>query len=73
MAHQLASWNDTPTGAAIVDFVARVSNEGGPDDVPPSERIATFDNDGTLWCEKAAAAAGWTVASITDDWGAVFA
>jgi phosphoserine phosphatase len=49
---QLASWNDTPTRAAIVDFVGRVTAEGGPDFVPPSERIATFDNDGTLWCEK---------------------
>jgi hypothetical protein len=48
----LASWNDTPTRAAIEDFVARATTEGGPDYVPPSERIATFDNDGTLWCEK---------------------
>ena len=49
---ELASWNDTATRAAIIDFVARVSTEGGPDFVPPAERIATFDNDGTLWCEK---------------------
>ena len=48
----LASWNDTPTRAAIVDFVARVTVEDGPDYVPPAERVATFDNDGTLWCEK---------------------
>jgi hypothetical protein len=48
----LASWNDTATRAAIVDFVARVTTEGGQDFVPPSDRIATFDNDGTLWCEK---------------------
>ena len=48
----LASWNDTPTRAAIVDFVARVTDEGGPDYVPPAERVAIFDNDGTLWCEK---------------------
>jgi hypothetical protein len=47
----LASWNETPTRAAIVDFVARVTTEGGPDYVHSSERIATFDN-GTLWCEK---------------------
>ena len=38
--------------AAILDFVARVTKEGGPDYVPPAERIATFDNDGTLWCEQ---------------------
>src|SRR5215475_1438262 len=48
----LRSWNDTATRAAIVDFVERVTTEGGPDYVPPAERIATFDNDGTLWCEK---------------------
>jgi phosphoserine phosphatase len=47
---RLGSWNDTPTKAAIVDFVDRVTT--GPDAVPPEERIAVFDNDGTLWCEK---------------------
>jgi haloacid dehalogenase-like hydrolase len=52
MTDELASWNETPTRAAIEDFVARVTTEGGPDYVPPPERIATFDNDGTLWCEK---------------------
>ena len=49
---ELANWNDTATRAAIVDFVERVSTEGGPEHVPPADRIATFDNDGTLWCEK---------------------
>lgn len=52
MNGSLASWNDTPTRRAIVEFVERVTTEGGPDHVPPAERIATFDNDGTLWCEK---------------------
>jgi phosphoserine phosphatase len=52
VADQLASWNDTPTRTAILDFVERVTQEGGPDFVPPIDRIATFDNDGTLWCEK---------------------
>lgn len=47
----LSSWNDTPTRRAIVDFVERVTGDG-PDHVAPLERIATFDNDGTLWCEK---------------------
>jgi phosphoserine phosphatase len=47
----LASWNDGAAKSAIVDFVARVTREGGPDYVRPAERIATFDNDGTLWCE----------------------
>lgn len=48
----LTSWNDTATKQAIVDFVGRVTDEGGADFVPPSERIAVFDNDGTLWCEQ---------------------
>src|SRR3954452_10699228 len=52
MPDPLPSWNDTPTRRAIVDFVARVTTEGGPDFVPPEARIAVFDNDGTLWCEK---------------------
>jgi hypothetical protein len=52
MAEQLRSWNDGAATAAIVDFVERVTTEGGPDYVPPAERVATFDNDGTLWCEK---------------------
>ena len=50
MADALASWNDTPTKATIVAFVERVTT--GPDAVPPEERIAVFDNDGTLWAEK---------------------
>lgn len=48
----LDSWIDGPTKTAIVDFVARVTAAGGPDFVPPEERVAVFDNDGTLWCEK---------------------
>jgi len=47
----LPSWNDGPNKAAIVAFVEKVTTEGSPDFVPPAERIATFDNDGTLWCE----------------------
>jgi phosphoserine phosphatase len=50
----LESWNAGPTRDTIVDFVTRVTTEGGPDYVPPSERIAVFDNDGTLWCEQPA-------------------
>jgi haloacid dehalogenase-like hydrolase len=52
MSNELNSWHDTETRQAIVEFVERVTTEGGPDYVPPSERIAVFDNDGTLWCEK---------------------
>ncbi|MBA2126522.1 haloacid dehalogenase [Hyphomicrobium methylovorum] len=48
----LASWNDTKVKKALVDFVDRVTKEGEPDFVPPEQRIAVFDNDGTLWAEK---------------------
>src|SRR5881227_1062539 len=48
----LPSWNDGPTKQSIMDFVAKVTKEGSPDFVPPEERVATFDNDGTLWCEQ---------------------
>ena len=48
----LASWNDTPTRAQIVAFVDAVTSEGDPSFVPVNQRIATFDNDGTLWCEQ---------------------
>jgi hypothetical protein len=51
-ADPLPSWNDGPTKKAILDFVSRVTKEGGPDFVPVPERIATFDNDGTLWTEQ---------------------
>ncbi|TIM71407.1 MAG: haloacid dehalogenase-like hydrolase [Mesorhizobium sp.] len=47
----LPSWNDTAPKAAIVEFVEKVSKEGSPDFVPEPERIAVFDNDGTLWIE----------------------
>src|SRR5262245_34233706 len=48
----LPSWNEGATKRAITDFVASVTAEGSPDFVPPEQRIATFDNDGTLWCEQ---------------------
>ena len=48
----LGCWNDGAAKSQILDFVARVTEQGGPDFVPPGERIATFDNDGTLWCEQ---------------------
>ncbi len=52
MNDTLPSWHDTPTKQAILDFVAAVTDEAGPQYVPATERIAVFDNDGTLWCEK---------------------
>ena len=51
-ADPLPSWNEGPTKKSIVAFVDRVTAEGSPDFVPVAERIAVFDNDGTLWCEK---------------------
>ncbi len=48
----LSTWTDGATKSAITDFVARVSEEGGPDYVEPAARVAVFDNDGTLWSEK---------------------
>jgi hypothetical protein len=48
----LASWNDVASKQAIISFVERVTKEGSPDFVPVDERIATFDNDGTLWAEQ---------------------
>ena len=48
----LPSWNDGKSRQAIVDFVKRVTSKGSKDFVPAAERIATFDNDGTLWAEQ---------------------
>ncbi|MEJ2580228.1 MAG: HAD family hydrolase [Acidobacteriota bacterium] len=50
----LSSWNEGAAKQAIVDFVARVTDPAGPDFVPEAERIAVFDNDGTLWSEQPA-------------------
>ena len=49
---ELPSWNDTPTRRAIVAFVEQVTEESSPGFVAADERVAVFDNDGTLWCEK---------------------
>jgi len=48
----LPSWNDGPNKQAIADFVGRVTREGSPGFVAPADRIAVFDNDGTLWSEQ---------------------
>jgi len=50
-ADPLASWNDGPTKQAITEFVKATTTQGSPQFVPPEERIATFDQDGTLWVE----------------------
>jgi hypothetical protein len=51
-ADPLPSWNDGKAKQSIIEFVGKVTKEGSPDFVPMAERIATFDNDGTLWCEQ---------------------
>jgi phosphoglycolate phosphatase-like HAD superfamily hydrolase len=48
----LPSWNEGKTKQSIIDFVTRVTKKDGPDYVEPKERVATFDNDGTLWIEQ---------------------
>jgi phosphoglycolate phosphatase-like HAD superfamily hydrolase len=48
----LPSWNNGATKKAIVDFVKTTTTKGSPKFVPPAERVATFDNDGTLWAEQ---------------------
>jgi len=48
----LPSWRESAARTALLRFVAEVTRAGGPRHVPPAERIATFDNDGTLWCEQ---------------------
>lgn len=52
MQDLLPNWHNTATKQAILDFVAAITDESGPHYVPPVERVAVFDNDGTLWCEK---------------------
>ena len=54
MNKPLTLWNETSTRQAILDFVTAVTTPGSSDFVPQEERIAVFDNDGTLWCEKPA-------------------
>jgi phosphoglycolate phosphatase-like HAD superfamily hydrolase len=48
----LPSWNDGPAKRSIIEFVTKVTDAGGPDFIPAGERIAVFDNDGTLWAEQ---------------------
>jgi hypothetical protein len=48
----LPSWNDGKSKQSIIEFVAKVTEKGPSDFVPPAERIAVFDNDGTLWAEQ---------------------
>ncbi|MEO8036756.1 MAG: HAD family hydrolase [Acidobacteriota bacterium] len=50
----LASWNEGVARNGILDYLARITEDGGPDHVPVADRVAVFDNDGTLWCERPA-------------------
>jgi phosphoserine phosphatase len=52
MTTELETWNEGGPKRAVIDFVARVTTPGSPDFVPVESRVAVFDNDGTLWCEK---------------------
>ena len=51
-AEPLLSWNDGAAKRAIVEFVRKTTDKTSPDFVPPAERIAAFDQDGTLWVEQ---------------------
>jgi hypothetical protein len=51
-ADPLPSWNDSAHKQSLVAFIERVTRDGSPEFIPPAERIAVFDNDGTLWAEK---------------------
>lgn len=53
-ADPFPSWNDGKSKQAIIAFIEKVTKDGSPNFVPVAERIATYDNDGTLWCEKPA-------------------
>jgi hypothetical protein len=51
-ASPLPSWNDGPAKQAIIDFVKTTTDKSNPKFVPPEDRIATFDQDGTMWVEQ---------------------
>ena len=60
----LPSWKDGPNKKAILDYVKAVTTKGSPDFVPVEDRIATFDNDGTLWCEQPTVEVVFTLARL---------
>ncbi|MGB7982261.1 MAG: HAD family hydrolase [Candidatus Nanopelagicales bacterium] len=66
MAEYLVSWTDGQVRKSIVDFVATVSDPESEDFVEPGERIATFDNDGTLWCEQPLAQGAFIAQRLTE-------
>ncbi len=70
MSDALSSWRDGPARTEILDFIARITRRSSPDYVAPEARIATFDNDGTLWCEYPAQAqvffAQWRLKALAE-------
>ena len=66
MTTELSSWNDGPTRRAIVEFVERVTDPSSSDFVAPESRIATFDNDGTLWSERPFVQGGFVIGQLRD-------
>src|SRR5690349_10145182 len=50
--NELNSWNNGTSKSSILKFLQKINKVGSEDYIPPEERIAVFDNDGTLWCEK---------------------
>ncbi|WP_431311002.1 hypothetical protein [Methylobacterium nigriterrae] len=83
-ADPLPSWNEGSTKHATLDFVDRVTREGQPGYLSPAERIAVFDNDGTLWAEQPAyfqaafaldeaVRRGSVIVDMARDWKSIFA
>ncbi len=65
-ARPLASWNDGPARTAILEFVERVTAEGSHEFVRPEDRVAVFDNDGTLWQEQPAVQLAFTLDRVKE-------
>ena len=66
MSTPLSTWNDTATKQTILDCIVRITDPNGSDHVAPDERIATFDNDGTPWCEQPAVQGGFIMQRLTE-------
>ncbi len=62
----LSSWRDGAVKTAILDYVSQVTTEGSEGFIPPHDRIATFDNDGTLWCEQPYGQAMFVLGKVQD-------
>lgn len=60
----LPSWQEGPVKSAILDFVQQATSEGSDGYIPPRDRIATFDNDGTLWCEQPLAQGMFVISQV---------